>query len=268
MTRRWDSGRGTRCPLKPGRLFIVGDAKQSIYRFRGADLGVTRQVKEGGQLEALTLARNRRSQKPVLEWVNAAFRSLMGDGSDIQPEYVELEWHDDIQQDDITAGVRVFGGASEDRADDMRRQQARHVANMLLAYTSRTATRLNVYDKDARAVRPARVGDVCILICSRTGLGILERGLEDAGIPYRIEGGSLIFNTQEVQDLLNCLRGYRRPHRRGIGGGGAAFACLRLHRRGPARLARGRRKLELSRGGDAGRTISSPAGHVDAAGIP
>ena len=68
-----------------------------------------------------------------------------------------------------------------------------------------------MYDKDARAVRPARVGDVCILICSRTGLGILERGLEDAGIPYRIEGGSLIFNTQEVQDLLNCLRAIDDP---------------------------------------------------------
>ncbi len=198
-------------PLKPGRLFIVGDAKQSIYRFRGADLGVTRQVKEGGQLEALTLSRNRRSQKPVLEWVNAAFHSLMGDGSDIQPEYVELEWHDDIQQHDVAAGVRVFGGASGDAADDMRRQQARHVANMLLAYTSQAASRLNVYDKDARVVRPARVGDVCILIRSRTGLGILERGLEDAGIPYRIEGGSLIFNTQEVQDLLNCLRAIDDP---------------------------------------------------------
>ena len=198
-------------PLKPGRLFIVGDAKQSIYRFRGADLGITRQVKEGGQLEPLTLARNRRSQKPVLEWVNAAFHSLMGDGSDKQPEYVELEWHDDIQQDDVAAGVRVFGGASDDRADDMRRQQARHVANMLLAYTSQAASRLNVYDKDARVVRPARVGDVCILIRSRTGLGILERGLEDAGIPYRIEGGSLIFNTQEVQDLLNCLRAIDDP---------------------------------------------------------
>ena len=172
---------------------------------------MTRQVKEGGQLEALTLSRNRRSQKPVLEWVNAAFRSLMGDGSDIQPEYVELEWHDDIQQEDVAAGVRVFGGASGDAADDMRRQQARHVANMLLAYTSQEATRLSVYDKDARVVRPARVGDVCILIRSRTGLGILERGLEEAGIPYRIEGGSLILNTQEVQDLLNCLRAIDDP---------------------------------------------------------
>ena len=198
-------------PLKPGRLFIVGDAKQSIYRFRGADLGVTRQLKEGGQIEALTLSRNRRSQKPVLEWVNATFRSLMGDGTDVQPEYVDLEWHDDIQQDDVAAGVRVFGEASDARADDMRRQQARHVANMLLAYTSQVTSRLSVYDTDARVVRPARLGDVCILIRSRTGLGILERGLEDAGIPYRIEGGSLIFNTQEVQDLLNCLRAIDDP---------------------------------------------------------
>ena len=198
-------------PLKPGRLFIVGDAKQSIYRFRGADLRVIQQVKQGGQLETLTLSQNRRSQKPVLKWVNAVFRSLMGDGDDMQPEYVDLAWHDDIQQDDVNAAVRVFGEVTRDTADDMRCQQARYVVNMLQAYISEGNERLSVYDRDARAVRPARLGDVCILIRSRTGLGILERGLEDAGIPYRIEGGSLLFNTQEVQDLLNCLRAIDDP---------------------------------------------------------
>ena len=153
-----------RLPLKPGRLFIVGDAKQSIYRFRGADLRVIQQVKQGGQLETLTLSQNRRSQKPVLKWVNAVFRSLMGDGCDMQPEYVDLAWHDDIQQDDVNAAVRVFGEATGDTADDMRRQQARHMVNMLRAYVSAGNERLSVYDRDARAVRPARLGDVCILI--------------------------------------------------------------------------------------------------------
>ena len=52
---------------------------------------------------------------------------------------------------------------------------------------------------------------MCILIRSRTGLGILTRALEDAGIPYRLEGNSLVFGTQEVQDLLNCLRAIDDP---------------------------------------------------------
>ena len=55
-------------PLAPGKLFIVGDSKQSIYRFRRADIGVTHLVRESGQLRPLTLTENRRSQAPVLDW--------------------------------------------------------------------------------------------------------------------------------------------------------------------------------------------------------
>ncbi len=199
-------------PLAPGRLFIVGDAKQSIYRFRGADLGVVQQVKRDGQLDELTLSENRRSQQPVLEWVNAVFGQVMGeDDTGLQAEYVPLLPNPGVQQDGLDAGVRVFGEPSDDRADDARRREAEQIANLITAYTTDDAERLSVYDKDAGCVRPARLGDVCILIRSRTGLGILERALEDAGIPYRIEGGSLLFDTQEVQDLLNCLRAIDNP---------------------------------------------------------
>ena len=199
-------------PLAPGRLFIVGDAKQSIYRFRGADLGVVQQVKRGGQLAELTLSENRRSQQPVLNWVNAVFGKVMGeDASGQQAEYVSLLPNAGVQQAGLDASVRVFGEASDDRADDIRRREAADIARLIAAYTTDGADCRNVYDKDDGCVRPARLGDVCILIRSRTGLGILERALEDAGIPYRIEGGSLLFDTQEVQDLLNCLRAIDNP---------------------------------------------------------
>ena len=199
-------------PLAPGRLFIVGDAKQSIYRFRGADLNVVQQVKRGDQLIELTLSENRRSQQPVLNWVNAVFGKVMGeDYSGLQAEYVALQPNAGVQQGGLDAGVRVFGEPSGDRADDIRRREATQIAQLIAVYTSGGGDRLEVYDKNDDCVRPARLGDVCILIRSRTGLGILERALEDAGIPYRIEGGSLLFDTQEVQDLLNCLRAIDNP---------------------------------------------------------
>ena len=199
-------------PLAPGRLFIVGDAKQSIYRFRGADLGVVQQVKRGGQLSELTLSENRRSQQPVLDWVNAVFGQVMGeDASGRQAEYVPLQPNAGVQQDGLDAGVRVFGEPAAGRADDIRRSEAAQIARLITACTTDGADRLSVFDKDGGCIRPARLGDVCILVRSRTGLGILERALEDAGIPYRIEGGSLLFDTQEVQDLLNCLRAIDNP---------------------------------------------------------
>ncbi len=199
-------------PLEPGRLFIVGDTKQSIYRFRGADLTVVQQARQSGRLASATLSENRRSQEAILDWVNGVYGSVMGnDTSGLQAEYVPLQPNAGTQQGDTAAQVRVFGEAADARADDVRRAEAEDIARLISAYASEGDHRLSVSDRELKQLRPARLGDVCILIRTRTGLGILERSLEDAGIPYRIEGGSLMFNTQEVQDLLNCLRAIDNP---------------------------------------------------------
>ena len=213
-------------PLEPGKLFIVGDDKQSIYRFRNADIAVVQQVKAGGQLAALPLSENRRSQKPALDWVNAVFdgaddaTGLMAAEAGVQAEYVALQPNEGIQQDGL-GSVQVFGGPYDLPADPLRIKQAEQVARLIAAYAGENAPhRLEVYDKDTREKRPAKLRDVCILIRSRTGLGVLLRALEgerginpaDVGnIPCRLAGGSLYFDTQEVQDLLNCLRAIDDP---------------------------------------------------------
>ena len=197
--------------LAPGKLFIVSDAKQSIYRFRRADIGVTLQVKESGQLQPLTLSENRRSQAPVLNWANSVFVNLMIEEAGVQAKYDPLQPHADIQQGCLGT-VQVFGGPAGLNADDTRREEAGDVASMIVASAGEGATsQLEVYDKTLKGVRNANLGDVCILIRSRTGLGFLTRALEDADIPYRLEGGSLLFDTQEVRDMLNCLRAIDDP---------------------------------------------------------
>ena len=217
-------------PLKPGKLFIVGDDKQSIYRFRSADIAVVQQVKDGGQLERLTISENRRSQQPVLDWFNAVFGGSDADGLDadrpdapahpaglmqpaagIQAQYVPLQPNADVQQNRL-GSVQIFGGPLESNADAVRRMQARHLAGLIAAYAGDNAVRrLEVYDKHSQSRRPARLGDVCILIRSRNGLNLLTGALENAGIPCRLEGSSLYFEAQEVQDLLNCLRAIDAP---------------------------------------------------------
>ena len=197
-------------PLVRGKLFIVGDPKQSIYRFRRADIGVTQQVVDSGRLEPLKIVNNRRSQAVVVDWVNAVFGDfgkLMdqdGEQPQVQAKYIPLEAHEGHQVG--TGAVMVFGGAAGDNADDIRKRQAEDVASIIGGVGD-----LTVYDKDKKCKRAARLRDVCVLVRSRTGLGILERGLEDAGIPYRLEGGSLLFDTQEVRDMLNCLRAIDDP---------------------------------------------------------
>ena len=134
-----------------------------------------------------------------------------------------------------------------DNAAAYRAQQAKDVANLIAAYAGANAPhRLEVYDKDTREKRPAKLRDVCILIRSRTGLGVLLRALDDnrgpnaadaSNIPYRLAGGSLYFDTQEVQDLLNCLRAIDDPDGRSGGSGRPARAGPGLFRCRPAALA-------------------------------
>ena len=149
-------------------------------------------MNEGGQLHPLTLTENRRSQGPVLAWVNAVFgeHRLMTESPGVQARYLDLMPHEALQVEEIEASVQLFGEQVDMSADRTRALQAQHLANMIVACVSREDSGLRVYDGSLKCVRQASLNDICILIRSRTGLGILTRGLEDAGVPYRIEGGS------------------------------------------------------------------------------
>jgi len=78
----------------PGKLFIVGDPKQSIYSFRRADVALYQRIKaqlqENGA-ELLYLSKSFRALRPIQDLVNAAFAPAMGEGSPTQARYVPLE---------------------------------------------------------------------------------------------------------------------------------------------------------------------------------
>ena len=59
--------------------------------------------------------------------------------------------------------------------------------------------------EDSFATRGAKLSDICILLRDRPSSTKIEAALEEAGIPYRWEGSSNIFSSQEIKDLINCL---------------------------------------------------------------
>ena len=91
--RRRRRGSGRTCRSTAGRLFFVGDPKQSIYRFRRADIGLFLEARDrfgpGGACERLTV--NFRTVAPVLDWVNAYFDAAMAEEeAGKQPRYEPL----------------------------------------------------------------------------------------------------------------------------------------------------------------------------------
>ena len=200
--------------ISPGRLWVVGDPKQSIYRFRRADMAlyaaVERSLVGADPRARARLSVNFRSGRRIIEVVNAVFRGpagLMGSHGappGVQPEYVELVAHGPA----VEGGVALFGGPVEGPASGMWRREARATVATIRRIRDEGWT---VGEGGDGGARPCSLDDICVLMPSRTNLGNLERELAAERVPYRLESGSLIIATQEVRDLLNVLRAIDDP---------------------------------------------------------
>ena len=208
-----------------GKLFVVGDPKQSIYRFRRADVVQMVQLqhlleRSGGSL--VSLVQNFRSQSNLVNWVNQVFSRWMGeekDGSDDlfeQARYEEMHarWQGKTGSSVAPRVWALSNVAEESKIGPVREQESTDIAALLRDIV---ADQWQVLDEEAtrkfgeETYRPAGYSDICILMPRRTALRTLERGLEAADIPYRLESASLVFETQEIRDLLNCLRAIDNP---------------------------------------------------------
>ncbi len=196
-----------------GKLFVVGDPKQSIYRFRRADARQMALLRERLGGETVQLVQNFRSQAPIVAWVNCVFSGWMGGGND-QAEYVDLIHRWEAATDGpFKPRAWSLGGAMEGNANEIRQAEAEAIAGLLAGIDGKW----QVLDAEATSssgverYRPAKLSDTCILMPKRTGLRILELALDNADIPYRLEGASLIFATQEIRDLVNCLKAIDDP---------------------------------------------------------
>jgi ATP-dependent exoDNAse (exonuclease V) beta subunit len=201
--------------IEPGRLFFVGDPKQSIYRFRRADILLYQQVQAlfAGGDGLVRLRQNFRSVEPILAWVNHVFDGLMGGGvSEGQPAYVPLDAAWPAPADGAGPAVAVLGGpAAAPDIESVREAEAGDVATVL---ARAKADGWLVSDRDEarrRVHRPAHYRDMAVLLPTRTALPSLEGALEAAGIPYRVESRSLVWSTAEVRDLLALLRAVDDP---------------------------------------------------------
>ncbi len=200
--------------VESGRLFFVGDPKQSIYRFRRADIGLFLEARErfGPDGTHARLTTNFRTVEPILDWVNVLFTQLMGSGvDDRQPAYERLIAH---RPADSGADHRpvLLGGPHDDpkvKAAEFRELEADDVAELIADVIARPEA-WPIGDGAGGWRRP-ELSDIAILVPTRTSLPFLRSALDERDISYRLSTGTLVYATQEVSDVLAALRAVDDP---------------------------------------------------------
>ena len=202
-------------PTEEGRLFFVGDPKQSIYRFRRADIALYLQAREVfADRQPVELVTNFRSAPTLISWINHVFERLIQPAEGSQPNYQPLRAAPNSVDPDAGPVVGIVGqkpARDDANAADLRAAEAAAVAD---AARAAVAEGWQVRETDAdgeMSQRPATLGDIAILLPTRTSLPALEEALDERGIAYRAESSSLVYSTSEVRDVMAVLRAIADP---------------------------------------------------------
>jgi ATP-dependent exoDNAse (exonuclease V) beta subunit len=203
---------------RDGHLFFVGDPKQSIYRFRRADISLFLQAaaRFGAGGRSLSLITNFRTGETIIDLVNATFAELIREQrhGDLpsQPAYEAFT----AVRADAPHGppVVVLGAeahAGKPNAAEVRRRESADVAAAIARIVDEGWLVDRAPHGPVRDWQPARAGDITILVPTRTSLPALEDALVAAGISYRAESASLVYASRLVRDLLLTLQAIDDP---------------------------------------------------------
>lgn len=201
-------------------VFLVGDPKQSIYGFRGAEPRLF-----GAAIELLTrdfgaahLRTNvtRRNARPIVDALDAVFGDknllyqqqsttvLAGGAVHVLPR-TEVVKADKAPRDEVPVLRDVLAVARPDEESDAREREGRALADAITRVVAATSVGAG------SDLRPARWSDVLLLVRRRTHLESLERALRDAGVPFVSDRAGGLLATLEASDVIALLEFLSAP---------------------------------------------------------
>lgn len=184
---------------KPGSLFIVGDPKQAIYRFRRADIDIYNEAKKlvsnsGGRL--LYLTTNFRSVQAIGKWVNSVFKELLP--ANATPYQASFAGFDAVKKN--SGGI---GGVRKISIPKVNRHKQEQIANIDAGKIARLIH--CAINGILKLVENATPGDFMVLLRNKKHMDIYARAMEKYGIPYQIAGGEGMEQSEETDELIKVL---------------------------------------------------------------
>ncbi|TGL58758.1 UvrD-helicase domain-containing protein [Leptospira sarikeiensis] len=211
-----------------GKLFLIGDAKQSIYGFRGADLGTYLSAKQefdsGGEFSNSSIVypeldTNRRSLPELISSYNTMFGSTKGEWFPIgETGYLPIEYQEIKAPDSPGKAVlysdksdrsslNAFSLRKESNADRLKEQYSKFLAEEILHLISEKS---EIYIKKEGYSFPVKLSwsDIVVLIRGENDSEFLRKQFKARGIPYTYPKQTGLFRSGEairVREILKCL---------------------------------------------------------------
>ncbi|MGD8489059.1 MAG: UvrD-helicase domain-containing protein, partial [Anaerolineae bacterium] len=231
-----------------GRLFIVGDAKQSIYGFRGADVVVFRQERkrieeQGGAV--FSLETSYRAHRDLISGLNGLLRPVLGETADPERPWAEPfaplrpyreearpGFREPYVELHLTVGSK--SGGALDRAADA-------VVGRIVELVSG-----GTQEEDEDLSSALDYGDFAILCRASTSFFAYEDALERARVPFLTVAGRGFYGRPEIRDLLNALQALADPTDDLVLAGALRSPAFALSDAALYHLCRQRTEMELS----------------------
>lgn len=208
-----------------GRLFMVGDLKQSIYRFRHAEpslfAGHIRRAMVGGEGRYVLLDRSYRMRQDLVRFVNDCFGPLWSDGlgRDLGVAYEALVGPSDTswweERNALrTPAVSLLLETHRENPESEEKEKKNAVRGRLAGRLAETLASLrgkSAWDKEHCTLRPLEWRDMAVLVPGRTHYPSLQDAFEAAGIPAVFQKSQGFFSRGEVFDLVEMLRALAEP---------------------------------------------------------
>jgi ATP-dependent helicase/nuclease subunit A len=196
----------------PGSLFLVGDPKQSIYRFRRADIDIYSLAKSriaAGGGAVLELTSNFRSLGCLAEWINPSFAKTFPPAADAyQAGFAPL-------QTARRAVPRAASGVFKASVPAVKYHREKTIATLdavrIAEFISGALSGGLEIASGRDGVRPAGPGDFLVLFRYKKNMDVYARELEVRGIPFEICGSDAFAASEEIGEIVNLLAALRDP---------------------------------------------------------
>ena len=188
-------------------LFIVGDAKQSIYGFRNADVEIFQDIQndiDPGSL--ISLNKNFRSRPQILDLVNYIFDELWPENSANQDGTQQLKPGAEFS-DKSFPSIEIIVAEGKDKTE-ARKWESMEIAKRIKEIVDKGEIKITNRRERERNIS---YRDFAILFRSTTDIKLYEHSLSHLDIPYYVVSGRGFYNTTEITDLINLLKVIESP---------------------------------------------------------